>query len=159
MAEQRNVGVRATNNRWRWATRLSLRALLLLPVIAGLYFAGGKMTAARGEREVSRYLAETEDRPLFKTDCVAPFVFSEGSLVASPAGSAHETMRQRYYVWFFGFVARLPIESRHAVAFNGVEIAESKETYFPVISASSRHKTVVPVSTRKTPSADVPLEI
>jgi hypothetical protein len=135
---------------------LSLRALFLVTLIAGIYFALGRLTASKGARDVSSHLAASEDRPQFATEFVAPFVYRNESVVASTDDPPQETTRQNYYFWFFGHVARMPIEKHRTTAVSLAVEDEFEETYFPIRSASSQHKTAVPVKEWRMPYGDQP---
>ncbi len=132
--------------RSRWRPRLSLRVLFVLTLVAGVYFACGRLTQSKGSRDVAAYLAEINDRPSFQTQFVAPFVYRTDSIVDSDHQSRQETMRQTYYFWMFGFIKKLPFETRQTLPVTVAVEEEFEETYFPVRSSRSPHRTAVPVS-------------
>ncbi len=128
--------------RLRFRIRLSLRALFLFVLIAGIFFAVGRATKLRGAREVTAYLTKTEDRPAFDMQFVAPFVYRDNSIIASDSQKQLETSRQTYYVWFFGLVAKTPFATHHTRTIPQTVAQEWEEVYFPV---HSQGKSAVPV--------------
>ena len=141
----------------RWRPRMSIRAALVFTLIAGVFFACGRLTKARGEREVTLYLTKTDNRPGFNTQSVAPFLYRNRSIVSSTNEPRQETTRQSYYLWFFGFVGKLPFETHRSRTIAGNLKPEFDETYFPVRSSTSRHRTAVPVSEWRMQYGDGPL--
>jgi hypothetical protein len=125
--------------------RLSIRTAFAITLIAGIYFACGRATKARGEREVALFLAKTEDRPAFKMQFVAPFLYRDESIINTSTDPQQEILRQSYYCWFFGFIGKLPFETHRSRTVAATPADLFEETYFPIRSSTSRHRTAVPV--------------
>ena len=134
---------------FRFRPRLSLRALFLVILLAGVYFACGRVTAVKGARDVSSHIAESGDRPNFPAQFVAPFLYRHDSIIEATKKPPQQTTRRTYYLWLFGRVGELPItwDRTRTVAIAEVEKTEFEfeEVYFPVNSSTSAHRTAIPV--------------
>jgi hypothetical protein len=76
---------------------------------------------------------------------VAPFLYRDESIISTSADPHQETLRQSYYCWFFGFIGKLPFETHRSRTVAVTQADPFEETYFPVRSSTSRHRTAVPV--------------
>ncbi|MEM6691991.1 MAG: hypothetical protein AAF664_21360 [Planctomycetota bacterium] len=94
------------NNR-RWI-RFSLRSLLLLAFVAGIYFACGPSTKANGAKDVAEYQRANHLHQITPT-YVAPLLLSCWVSTENPVNRT-TTTTYSYYIWLFGYVARLPFE-------------------------------------------------
>lgn len=95
-------------NRQRKATRFSIRSLLVVPVLVGVYFACGPPTKSRGVADVTAY-QRANDLHQISPNYVAPLVLKCWVSTRDEANGT-TTKTTTYYVWFFGFVKQLPFD-------------------------------------------------
>ena len=93
----------------RWRPQFSMRTLVIVVTLVGLYFGSWELTKHRG---IGLVAPETRrmDRvaPLPFDSAPAPFVVSRERYYGIPpkCGDYRE-----YHIWFFGFTAPLPFET------------------------------------------------
>jgi hypothetical protein len=100
----------------RWRPRFSVRTLVVVVTLMCCYAACWGPTKRQGVEDVYRHAySESAGRehgppPIFYTSATGPFVVGIDQFTGSPD-------RREYYFWFFGLIAKLPIEREvHAKA-------------------------------------------
>lgn len=89
--------------------RFSLRTLVIAMTIACFYFGCWPVTATTGVRDVEKQLNRGK-WPVVSAIPKAPFLLSFHRItVLSPPNQAPQTVEEYgYYVWFFGWLAKVP---------------------------------------------------
>lgn len=90
-----------------------LRTLLAIPVLIALYFALGAFTQTRGVRDVSDRLTSENGGSIVNARYFAPLLveFPILEMRSAPGKPDVFITKSDYYLWIFGFPAKLPYRS------------------------------------------------
>ncbi|MFO0923234.1 MAG: hypothetical protein U0905_12180 [Pirellulales bacterium] len=90
-----------------------LRALLFIPVLIAIYFAVGAYTRTAGVQDVSDRLTRENGGHIVNARYFAPLLVEFRILeVRCPPGKPDVFIaKSDYYLWMFGFTAKLPYHS------------------------------------------------
>ena len=91
--------------------RFSLRTLLLLPALVGLFYLFGQFTRNHGTPQVNTWLKE--NRSGGKAIYEGPFLFSQASLSMAPKSRTVTQTNERYFLWLGGPVFELPFQRNY----------------------------------------------
>lgn len=104
---------RATSKAMWWQPKFSVRAMLLLVTLVCVYAACWRPTSDYGMADVKDFIDAQPAKRCGNTELVAPLVVEveEYQYPDEPVGYLFSpAVRRCYYVWFFGYVAKLPWE-------------------------------------------------
>jgi hypothetical protein len=90
-----------------------LRTLISIPVLVALYFAVGAYTRTTGVRDVSERLTRENGGNDVNARYLAPLLveFSILEMRLPPGKPVQFITKSDYYIWVFGFSAKLPYHS------------------------------------------------
>ena len=99
----------------RWRPRFTVRALLIVLTLACAFLACWEPTKVKGLRDVRSHLAKTRYYGWYfvaNETAICPMIIQtdepgklfDGFLLRT------EPHTRRYYVWFFGYITKLPLE-------------------------------------------------
>jgi hypothetical protein len=90
--------------------RFGLRTLLLIPLLVAVYFALGSPTRTAGVRDVGDRLTRENSGTTVVATYKAPLLieFPVMHIQRTAGGSDQLVTKSDYYVWFFGWSAKLP---------------------------------------------------
>ena len=94
----------------RRSIRFSIRTLLVLPILMGLYFCLGYPTRSRGIDDLIAHQTGNHSSHAPAPEYVAPLVLRCESVfpIPEPGRTVRVRATNEYFFWFFGYVAKLP---------------------------------------------------